>query len=292
MIVLLLAINPSHYIACALNGLSAWAFNVLPCIFPFMVLTRVIIELDQTHILTKPFSKFFEKIYGVPSQACSVFFLSVLAGYPVGSKMTADLYEQGKINRTSAYKMSSFCSNSGPMFIVGTVGSILLKNAMVGFILFVSHIASALLNGLLYRKIKVKNEEANFKNFIAKPPSTFGDIILSSVQSVLSVGGVICLFFIIIEVFLPILSFLPKSVMPLGEGMIELTRGCIDAATLPLYLASIICSFLISFGGISTILQSMAMLKKLKMPVWLFSVQKLSQGLISAGITSILMLLI
>ena len=123
-------------------------------------------------------------------------------------------------------------------------------------------------------------------------PATFSDVVLVAVQGILNVGAIICLFFIIIEALSLLFSLLPAPLVPLFEGMVELTRGCIDASTLPLYPAMIICSFLISFGGISTILQSKAMLKKLRMPTWLFSVQKLTQGIISAAITALLALAI
>ncbi len=293
VLIVLIALDAKKFIGCALDGISAWAFNVLPCILPFMILTKIVIELGEMEKLTAPFSKPFKKLYGTSSQGAYVFFMSILAGYPVGSKMTADLYESGKINKTEAFRMSSFCSNSGPMFIVGTVGALLLNSAAVGGVLFASHALSALINGLIYRKIKAKDDrEQNSFQEIKKEPAGFGDIVISSVQGVLSVGGIICLFFIVIEALSPLFSLLPPSLVPLAEGMVELTRGCIDSAALNIYPASIICSFLISFGGFSTILQSMAMLKKLKMPVWLFSVFKLTQGLISAAITAILMLAI
>ncbi len=293
LLIVLIATSAKKYIGCALDGISAWAFNVLPCTLPFMMLTKLVIELGEMEKLTRPFSQPFKALYGTSPSAGYVFFMSILAGYPVGSKMTADLYESGKISKTEAFRMCSFCSNSGPMFIVGTVGALLLKNAAVGGILFVSHALSALLNGLLYRKIKAKEEaETPGEKTIEKTPLSFGDIVLSSVQSVLSVGAIICLFFIIIEAAMPLLSLLPAPLLPLGEGLIELTRGCIDASALSLYPAAVICSFLISFGGFSTILQSMAMLKKLKMPAWLFSVFKLTQGLISAAITAALMFIV
>lgn len=293
-LVVAIALNSKVFIGAALNGISAWAFNVLPCIFPFMIITKIIMSMGQVEKFCKPFSQPFSKLYGTSGSSAYVFFMSILAGYPVGSQMVASLYESGKIDKSEAYRMSSFCSNSGPMFIIGTVGCLLLKNAAVGGILFASHVLSALLNGLVYRKIRAHGDSQNAKENVQVLPATqsFGDIVGASVQAILNVGGIICFFFIIIEAFSPVLGLLPGTVRPLIEGLIELTRGCIDASSLPIYAASVMCSFLIGFGGFSTILQSMTMLKKLRMPVWLFSVMKFSQGLISAAITAVLMLAI
>ena len=98
--------NPSLYISKSLDGLSAWAFNVLPS----------------------------------------------------GAKMVADLYLQGKITKNDAFKMTSFCSTSGPMFIVGAVGAGMFKSAKIGYILFLSHAIGAILNGLIYRNLKIKEQ--------------------------------------------------------------------------------------------------------------------------------------
>lgn len=294
VLVVLIALNSKVFISAALNGISAWAFNVLPCIFPFMIITKIIMSMGQVEKFCKPFSRPFLKLYGTSGSSAYVFFMSILAGYPVGSQMVASLYESGKIDRTQAYRMSSFCSNSGPMFIIGTVGCLLLKNAAVGGILFASHVLSALLNGLVYRKIRARENTQNAEENVPVLPASqsFGDMVGTSVQAILNVGGIICFFFIIIEALSPVLGLLPGAVRPLVEGLIELTRGCIDASSLPTFAASVMCSFMIGFGGFSTILQSMTMLKKLRMPVWLFSVMKFSQGLISAGITAVLMLAI
>lgn len=293
MIIIILSINAKKYIAVALDGISAWTFNVLPCLLPFMILTKLIIDLDTMEIFTKPFSKTIMKLYKVPSCASYIYFMSILAGYPVGAKMTADLYENGKISKNEAYKMCSFCSNSGPMFIIGTVGALLMNSAKIGLILFISHVLGALLNGLIYRGIKIKDEKVKLDNVKKdKGQASFGDIVLNSVQSVLSVGAIICLFFILIEMMSPIINLLPSSLIPLAKGIIELTKGCIEASNLTIFVATLTCSFLISFGGISTILQSMAMLKKLKMPLWLFSVQKITHGLISTILTAIIFLII
>ena len=293
-LIVMIALNSKVFIGAALNGISAWAFNVLPCIFPFMIITKIIMSMGQVEKFCKPFSRPFLKLYGTSGSSAYVFFMSILAGYPVGSQMVASLYESGKIDRTQAYRMSSFCSNSGPMFIIGTVGCLLLKNAAVGGILFASHVLSALINGLVYRKIRARGNNQNAEENVQVLPASqsFGDMVGASVQAILNVGGIICFFFIIIEALSPILGLLPGAVKPLAEGLVELTRGCIDASSLPTFAASVMCSFMIGFGGFSTILQSMTMLKKLRMPVWLFSVMKFSQGLISAAITAILMLAI
>ena len=277
-------IFPAKFIQVGLNGISAWAFNVLPSVLPFMFFTRVLSSLGQIEKL--PFGKFTRKVFGTPSISFYTFLMAILSGYPVGSKMIADSYEMGKITRNDAFRMSSFCSTSGPMFIIGAVGVGMFHSAQIGYILFISHVLSALINGIIYKKIKVKEEEVKNIKEVEEKKFNLSDIVLSSTLSILSVGAIIAIFFVIIECFSPIFSLLPKDVAYFLQGVIEITKGCLSLSTLSnVKLGVILASFVISFGGISTLIQSITLLNKVKMPVRLFALQKLTHGIISALIT-------
>ncbi len=287
-------ISPQKYITNALDGISAWAFNVLPSVLPFMFFTKVLSAIDLMPKITKPFSPISQKLFKTPAISIYTFFMAVLSGYPVGSKMVADLYLQGKISQEDAFKMTSFCSTSGPMFIIGAVGIGMFKSAKIGYILFLSHLFGAILNGITFRNLKVKKTsqqkgttDSQNKNF------DLSEIVLNSTLSILSVGCIIVIFFIVIEAFAPILNLLPQPIAFFFEGVIEITKGCLDLSTLSnLNLAIILSSFVISFGGISTLLQSITMLSKVKIPIKLFVFQKLLHAVYSAIITMFLLLLL
>lgn len=280
-LIVCIIISPNIYIHSVLDAISVWTFNVLPAILPFMLLTSLLMQLNFIEKISVPFSKPFSKLYRTSSHSGYVYILSILAGYPIGSKMIADLYERGKISRNNAFKMSSFCSNSGPMFIIGSVGVGMLLSKTAGYILFLSHILSALCNGLIYRRIKYEesylpnqDKDANGVNF--------NDIICSSVQSVLSVAAIIIFFFVVSQSLSPLLNLIPDGLSSIIKGMIEMTQGCLSVSKeYNLFWSVPICSFLISFGGVSTIIQSITLLKKVNMPTQLFTLQKLTQAVIS-----------
>lgn len=283
--------QPSKFIRQALNGISAWTFNVLPSVLPFMFFTRVLSGLNTMQKFTRPFSGITTKFFKTPPISFYTFFMAILSGYPVGSKMVADLYMQGQITKQDAFKITSFCSTSGPMFIIGAVGIGMFNSAKIGYILFASHVLSAIINGLIYRNLKTKDvvkrdltDSSNTKSF------DLSDIVLNSTLSILSVGCIITIFFIIIECFYPILNLLPQNISYFLEGIIEITKGCLDISTLPnKFLAVSLCSFVISFGGISTLLQSITMLTKVNMPVKLFALQKLTHAILSFIITILIL---
>lgn len=286
-------IFPELYIGQALDGISAWAFNVLPSVLPFIFFTKILSSLGIIEKFSNLFKKPTKVLFNTPSISSYVFLTSIISGYPVGAKMTADLYESGKITRSEAYKMTSFCSTSGPMFIIGAVGIGMLKNATYGYIIFFAHILGSLLNGLLYRKLKVNNDGYSSHSIEKSQQSDLSSIVLDSALSIISVGTIIAIFFIVITSFSPLFNLMPSPIACILEGIVEITRGCIDISSSLSGISAILsCTFIISFGGISTILQSITMLSKLKMPIMLFVLQKLTHAILSTIIAFVLVLLI
>ena len=291
LVVISIILQPERFISASLNGISAWAFNVLPCVLPFMIISKILLNLPPTEALSKKIFSPMGRVYGTSSLSGYCFFMSIISGYPVGSKLILDLHEQGKITTQDACKMSSFCSNSGPMFIVGSVGCMFLKDYTAGIIIFISHILSALINGFVYRGLTVKSPQTK-PSLTNTKTTSFGDVVYSSVQASLTVGAIICLFFIVIEWFSPIFSILPVGLRGTVEGIIEITKGSMDLSSLSSKVVSIsLLSFVITFGGISTILQSMSFLKKAGVSSRLFTLQKISQATIALIISMVLALI-
>lgn len=299
-----IVINPEVYITSCLNGIMVWATVVLPALLPFMFFTKTLTELGVADILASKF-KLFPKIFKVPSLAIYVFILSILSGYPVGAKIVADLYESGAISKEEAYKITTFTSNSGPMFVLGSVGIGMLTSRKLGIIILISHILGALINGLIYRNHKENSTEIN-KKIIEKNNLSIGDLMWNTVHSVLIIGGFIALFFVIIEIINNLNIFSPISNLfskifncdaniftAIFNGIFEITRGCLDISKLGLseLVSGTLCTFIISFGGLATAMQALVFLKKFDMRFSFFIKQKITHAIFASVIYFILLLI-
>ena len=65
--------------------------------------------------------------------------------------MIKSLYQQNKISKKNAQRMAYFCVGGGPAFIMGTVGTIMMKNVIAGVLIFISQFLSAILIGIFLR---------------------------------------------------------------------------------------------------------------------------------------------
>lgn len=297
--IILLLCSPAKFMAVALDGALVWATILLPSLFPFIFFSRLFTTFEVTQNLSKPFSRATQKLYHCPSDSAYVFLLSVLCGYPIGAKLISDLYQDGKISKGQAYRSVSFVSNCGPMFIIGSVGVGMLHSPMAGIIILICHILSSLLNGLIYRKSWKKFDYERLPAASEKNAQTsVSDIVFSSINSVLMVGGYVIIFFIVAEVFTSLTIFSPLCLLlekiginpQISEGilcgLLEITKGSkmLSIASSNLQVIVPACCFLITFGGFSTFMQSYAFLEKTGMKKSALLIQKTTQALIATAL--------
>ena len=202
----------------------------------------------------------------------------------------------------------------GPLFILATVGISLFSSKRIGFILLISHILSSLLVGYFFRfwkreklEFTFKENKFNEKNLLIKL-SNFGEIlgdsIKNSIFNLLSIGGFIVLFSVVLSIlkstkilqicsyFLSILNIPIDISFSFLTGIIELTNGVNLTSSLynSYYLSSILLtSFLLGFGGISILLQVYSIISKENISIKPYILGKLLQGFFSVIFTYILL---
>lgn len=299
IIMALIISNPAKYINSCYNGLLVWVHNVLPCLFPFLVCTKLLTELNIFNKFSNYFKKIVYKLFKAPPIASYVLLISMISGYPVGAKVISDLYSNGKITSKTANKLCTFCCTSGPIFIVGTVGTIMLKNTKLGVIILLSHLLSNIVNGIIFRNAFVEKDNKQTENELIK--TDYGQALSKSMQnavlSVLVVGGFISIFYLLIDILTDIhilntfsnlinIIFSPLKIKigsGISSGIIEITRGCLEISksNCSNLIKCVTCTGIITFGGISIHCQSLSFLSQAKINVKFYFLQKFVHTILS-----------
>ena len=309
---LTLILFSSTNLSAAQNGLKLWANSVLPTLFPFFIATELLCRTNFVQILGKFLNKFMKPVFNVPGESAIAIIMGIISGYPVGAKVVCNLYDNKICSKSEAERLLAFTNNSGPIFILGSVGVSLLGNVQVGKILLISHILSSLIVGFIFRFWKRNQVDLTFRNYkseskelirISNLGEILGDAIKKSISTILLIGGFVVLFSVIISILssLGILTnlayFLAKFGIPyelslsILTGIIELTNGIQVASTT--YLAFplpclLTCSFLLGFGGFSVLLQVFSIIAKSKLSIKSYFYGKTLQGILSVLLTLIL----
>ncbi len=309
-IMLLIISNPARYSKSTINGVNLFITAVFPGLFPFMLLTKLLTELGFAFKITNKCGKFTRHIFGTPPVSLYVFFMSILSGYPIGAKIIADLFEKGQISESDAKKMSVFCTTSGPIFVIGAVGVGMFSSFEIGLILYFSHILSSLILGISYHLLtRKKSKEPAANNQIIVSTSgdnIFANCVTQTINSIFVVGAYITIFYLITEICesLNILSALANGLQfltrpfkvsaadckSLAYGFLEVTRGCKSFAASATRLSVSLCSGIISFSGVSIIMQSMAFLKNTKIKMHSFAACKLMHFCVSTFLCYMLLI--
>ena len=294
----MIILHPNTYSNSCISGLKLWVFIVLPSSLPFFFLTTLFTQTGTLITLSQKLNKLSFTLFKQKGICFYAFLMSVLSGYPVGSRICYDLYTQGLINNHEAEKLSLLSSTSGPIFVIGAVGVTMFKSTLIGAILFLTHILSAIIVGVLVRNHGKTKALPNALLYPQKVNNILYDSVYQSVISSLVVGGFISIFYVIADIvkhtnlLYPIEFVFSKILLVFGEnpklansfliGIIECTRGCRDLSTLPISpLIVALTGTLISFGGISIIMQSLAFLKGAKVKVLFFLKGKLLHALLT-----------
>jgi len=85
-----------------------WANNLFPSLFPFFVLSEILINYGFVELVSELFKPIFQKLFKINGNASFVFIMSLLSGFPGNAKYARHLYLQGKLTEKEASKILMF----------------------------------------------------------------------------------------------------------------------------------------------------------------------------------------
>ena len=136
-------------LSAAKSGLSLWATAVVPSLFPFFIATELLGYTNLIPKLGKIFEKIMKPIFNVPGEGSYAFIMGLISGYPVGAKIVSNFRQEGICTKEEAERLVSFTNNSGPLFIIGTVGCMLFGDTRTGVLLLLTHILACISVGFV-----------------------------------------------------------------------------------------------------------------------------------------------
>ena len=103
-IILIISFNPAPYILSTWTGLTVWAKIVLPSLFVFFILTKLLMQSEKSLKIFSILDEPFNKLYSINGGGGYIFLMSALSGYPIGAKLISEFYEQKLISQIMTSK--------------------------------------------------------------------------------------------------------------------------------------------------------------------------------------------
>lgn len=282
----------------AADGLILCGCTVIPSLFPFFVLSNLLIRLGFGTRLSKLLEKPFRRLFGVSSAGVPAFLFGILGGYPLGAKTVASLYGQKQLSRQDAERLLLFCNNTGPSFFVGAVGLAVFGSPAAGLLLYGVHVLSAVLTGMLLNCFRRQSHSRYALRPVAVQPQPFGtafsDAVLAACQSMLGISAFVVFFSALTAVleqtqltrlltgalcrFLPVSQHLLQSLL---LGGLEMTSGVMSLTGVGTTAAFCLSAAIVSWGGLCIRFQSAAQLAGTDLSLRGYGAAKLLQASIA-----------
>ena len=293
-LLLYMLLFPKKVLADSLAGLNLWFHTVLPSLLPFMILSNVLIGANVVSQLMRPFSGFFRHVLGLSPEGGYAWLLGLFCGFPMGARLTGDMYRQHRISREEAGYLLTFANQSSPMFLSTYVVLHGMGDSTLTLPVFVIFYASAFLTSLVFRIRSRRFGLPPSKPKKEVPEQTsYGNLLDTSIMNgfeiITRLGGYIILFSILAGIVLQLPAPL-RTAAPFLSGLTEITTGIhtISGTTLPLQVkfTAIVCCT--AFGGFSTVAQTSCMLNGTGLSIFTY----LKGKLVNAAVAGLLCLFV
>jgi len=305
---LLLVLFPPACAQGAREGLALCRDLLIPALFPFFVLSSLLIATGLAERLVRPLGRLTWPCLGIGSSGTAAMLLGLIGGYPVGLRTLAELRSRGDCPPQEARRAALLCNNCGPAFFLGAAGAGVFGSREAGLLLLAANGLAALGIALGLRLI-LGPAAVRTGNPTRKEPaslaSVFPDCVSGAFSSTLGVSGYVLLFSVLaaLAARTGVLALCQRALTslfpgPHGDvlarslvlGLLEISTGVAalkdaagDAAALPL------AAFLLGWGGLSVHGQSLPFLQRAGGTAGPYLLAKLVHGLLAAGITVLLL---
>lgn len=282
---------PSASFTGAVNGLLLWYNSVLPTLFPFMIISTLMIQTNTISLISRTFGTLFRHLFHISSASSFAVVGGLLCGYPMGAKITAELISSKKISDEEGSYLVSFCNNTSPIFMLSFVLINTIHNTELLIPGMCIYLLSPVLCSYLFYSLYYKKRITTPKNSVSPHYTQLSffenlDIsIMKSIESIVQVGGYIILFSILLtlcDTVIPGKNFFKSFLI----SLFEITNGItiLSSVSDSTELQWILSLFIASFGGFCSIAQTSCMLKNTKISIKTYTIEKL----ITASVTSLL----
>ena len=300
------------------KGLSLWENSVVPALFPFFVATELLMNTNFVTILGRFLNKIMKPLFNIRGEGSFGFIMGLISGYPVGAKIACDFRVKNICSKEECERLLSFTNNSGPLFIVGTVGISMFGNSTIGLLLLITHILACITVGIIFRFWKFGKKSPDYVSTKTSASSRYknvtfsnlgevlGKSITNSISTILMIGGFVVIFSSIISILnssgilsslvvllTPVFDFLHidnSFIYGILTGLLEITNGISSVSSINIKCISanvIITAFLLGCGGLSVLLQVLSITSKTDLSIKPYFYGKLLHGVLAAFYTFI-----
>ena len=290
--------NPQIAIDRIVNGLFLCANTVIPSLFPFMVISELMIASGIGDLLGRYLMRPMSFLFGISGNGACALILGMLCGFPVGTKCAVSLYDKGEISKEECERLLSFCNIPSISFTVNIVGQRIFGDSSVGWLFYAILVASSIALGMIgadkSRSLTFSRSPSRTKRQQRLSASCFVRAVEGSARSTLTICAYVVFFSSFVGVLDVVFNALnaPLMLKTLICGALEMTNGAVacEAFESP-PVRGALCALFVGWSGISVHFQMLSICDGKGLRLGRYIVNKLLQGIICSVIVALFFVL-
>lgn len=290
-VTVLILLNPAATVEYASRGLNMCYEIIIPSLFPFFVCSGLLIYSGFCEVLARVFQPVMKPLFNINGSGAAAFVLGIISGYPLGAVTTCQLYENSYVSKSEAERLLAFCNNSGPLFILGSVGISLYGSPKIGVLLYAAHILAALCVGIIFRFYKRGTFNAPASEINTQPRSIgeiFSTVLSNSINSILTVCAAVVFFSVVSNIAISYFH-LDGALRAVILGLSEFVTGVTSLSQTELVLREklVLSAAIVGFAGLSVHIQVMGVVSRHMLRLKPYIIGKIMHGALAAGFTAL-----
>ncbi len=220
------------------RGLSLCAGTVIPSLFPFMVISELLVKSGAGEAFGRLFARLSKWVFGVSGAGVSAVILGSMCGFPVGARTAVSLYDDNRISKAECEHLLTFTNNPSSAFLITAVGVSVFGNRRLGLILYGIVLGSAFLVGFLARfLLRPKDAKAEHPHYPSGLHPGGVEMFTTAVSGAAGAMLTVCAYVVFFSALTGALGsmigergWLGETSYPLLCGFLELTGGISEAS--------------------------------------------------------------
>lgn len=237
-------------------------FNkVFISVFPFVLLSDILIYYDYHIFLSKTIGKYLSKLFNIDSNTTIVFILSMLTSNPTNAVIIKDMLDKRIIDENTANKILPYTFFPSIAYVIGTIGIGSFNSFKIGLFIWLIILFNNIFIGIFQRKqigksntIYNQNKEENIFNILKNS-------ILKGINTSFIILGNLIIFIIITNLFIKYIK-LDSILISMLSSILEATNGINQISILNISncYKIILIVFSLLFSSISILFQAFSIL--------------------------------
>ncbi|NLG84317.1 MAG: sporulation integral membrane protein YlbJ, partial [Firmicutes bacterium] len=219
LLALALVFYAEEALAAAKEGIRVFGVIVLPSLFPFFVLSEVLLGLGVVHFMGVIFEPLMRPVFNVPGVGAFALSMGLAAGYPMDAVITTKFRRKKLCTRIEAERLLAFTNTADPLFIFGAVAVGMFGRPALGPLLAIAHYLSSFTLGFFFRfygceETPTEETPPTYKGMLRRAFAALlrgraedgrplgqllGEAVRESVATLFTIGGFIVFFSVLVR---------------------------------------------------------------------------------------------